>query len=205
MRARLLAVTPGDAHLGRPLQQLLEAMAGAGLEAVILREPGLGERALVALARALSPHFGPGLILHARHPSALDVASAAGWGLHLPSGADLLEARRRVRGPLGASCHGSDELLAAKAAGCDYALLSPIFPPTSKPSDARPTLGLDGLRRLALPDLPIYALGGLTPERGRAARAAGAMGAAVLGDLFPDGASPEDCAARVRAWRAALG
>lgn len=202
MIPRLVAVTPGDAA-ARPLVWLLEAGADAGLGAVILREPDLSERAYVALARALAPTYGAGLILHGKHASALSIAARAGFGLHLPAGADLSGARPKIRGLLGASCHDAEALRRAARAGCDYAVLGPVFSPGSKPGDTRPTLGLEALG--GCPGLPVLALGGVTPERAAACRAAGAHGVAVLGGLFAEPHTPEDLARAVRAYRAALG
>ncbi len=206
MLPRLLAVTPGSSGDGHELVWLLEAMAGAGLRAVVLREPGLAQRDYVGLARALSPLFGPGLILHSKHPDALWLAERGGFGLHCAAGVDLRAARARVPGALGASCHDARSLSEAQEAGCDYATISPVFSPGSKPGDARPTLGLEGLRTLVSGlELPVYALGGMRPESTSAARAAGAHGVAVLGALFPPDATPERCVDTVRAYYAALG
>lgn len=202
----LLAFTPGDP--GLELVSLLESGAGAGLRMVVLREPDRSERALVALARAISPLFETdgALLLHGKHPSALRVAAAAGWGLHCPAGFDLRAARAAIHGPLGASCHNPLELAAARAAGCDYAVLSPIFPPTSKPRDRRGTLGLETLAELAsATTLPIYALGGVLPRHAGPLRDHGAVGMAVLGGLFSDEPTPEQLAVRVRAYLSAWG
>ena len=71
----------------------------------------------------------------------------------------------------------------AEDAGADYVLLSPVFRPTSKPEDDRPTLGLEGLeaaqRRLGI---PVFALGGITPANAEAVLAV-TFGVAVLGFL----------------------
>lgn len=204
MIPRLFAITPGRPGHPLSLVWLLEAMAEAGLKAVVLREPAMDERDYVALARAVAPLFGPGLVLHGKNPCALDIARASGWGLHCPAGMDLRQARAAVRGLLGASCHSLDELEAAREAGCDYATLSPVFSPSSKPDD-RPPLGLSTLRRAAShAGLPVLALGGVTPERAAACVAAGAAGVAVLGGLFPPDALPETAAESVAAYLAAL-
>ena len=83
----------------------------------------------------------------------------------------------------------------AWASGASWAFLSPIHPPTSK-ADDRPTLGSEvfhGLRG------PVYALGGMTPDRHREAVAAGAIRSAVLGDLFGQ-PSPTAAAERLTTW-----
>jgi len=175
------------------------------MDALILRESHLSCRALVTLARRLSPWLGPGLILHARHPDALDIASASGWGLHLPGHADLAAARHRVTGLLGASCHTQAEVAEAEEAGCDYVLLSPIYRPHSKPTDGREPLGLGGMRKtIAGSTVPVIALGGMTPTRAQRCVSAGAHGVATIGGLFGPDIGPEDCMAAARDLRAAL-
>lgn len=202
----LLAITPGEA--GLELVSLLEAGARGGLRMVVLREPQRSERALVTLARAVSPLFDHegALLLHGKHTNALDIAAHAGWGLHCPAGFDLRVARARIRGPLGASCHDPLELAAACAAGCDYAVLSPIFRPTSKPDDRRAPLGLETLAELAATSgLPLYALGGVLPRHAATLRDNGAAGMAVLGGLFADDPTPEQLELRTKAYLSAWG
>jgi thiamine-phosphate pyrophosphorylase len=129
----------------------------------------------------------PGLILHTRTPGALECATALGLGLHISESSDWAECRREFTGVLGASVHSRDGLLQAQLAGLDYALLSPVFPPTSKPQDGRTPLGLEGLRSaLQGLDLPVYALGGIQSGDVAGCLAAGACGVAVLGGLFQD-------------------
>jgi thiamine-phosphate pyrophosphorylase len=76
-----------------------------------------------------------------------------------------------------------DEQEARRARGADLALVSPVFPPGSKPDDTRPTLGPEGFRKLAsaLP-CPALALGGITPER--ALLLGGAAGFAVISGVL---------------------
>jgi len=163
------------------------------MDALILREPARTERELVTLARVLSPCVGPGLILHASHASAASIAEASGWGLHLPSHADPSLIRTRIQGLMGISCHNSAQLHAAAAAGCDYAFISPIFTPHSKPDDSRTTIGIDGLALLTKQcPIPVIALGGITPNRARQCLAAGAHGVAAMGIVFGPTFTPED-------------
>ncbi len=83
-----------------------------------------------------------------------------------------------------ASCHNGAELARAEAAHARFALLAPIFNPTSKPPE-RPPLGLEGLRALAGDvRLPVVALGGLDASHVRGALGAGAHGVAVLGAIL---------------------
>jgi thiamine-phosphate pyrophosphorylase len=142
--------------------------AGPGV-AVQHRHPGAVDRAFYAEAEALSAACaaaGAPLFVNGR----LDVALAVGAHLHLPAAA-LRVADVRPHLPPGRwlSVAVHDEAEARAAAGADLALVSPVFAPSSKPGDARPLLGPDGLRRLAgvLP-CPAFALGGVDAARARA-------------------------------------
>jgi len=197
MIPRVLGFSPGDHGCGRTLTWLFQGAVDGGLQTLVLREPHLSKPAYVELARRLSPLFGTGLVLHASHPDAIDVAEASGWGLHLPSRSDVSAARIRVSGLLGVSCHDASELNAAAAAGADYATISPVFPSLSKPRDGRPTLGIDGLSAaITGVTIPVFALGGITAENAAALIETGVHGIASLGHLFPMDTDADTCATR---------
>ena len=101
---------------------------------------------------------------------------------------------------LGVSTHDAAELARALAARPDYVALGPIYPTVLKAMPWAP----QGLERVAawkarMGDLPLVAIGGLTPERAQAVLAAGADSAAVVTDILRH-PEPE---ARARAWLAA--
>lgn len=116
--------------------------------------------------------------------SRVDVALAAGAaGVHLPSGS-ISPARWRPIVPagfmIGVSCHHRQDLECAQAEGADYAYLSPVFAPLSKPDD-RPPLGLERFRQLiAGLTIPVLALGGITWAHQAACETAGAAGIAGI-------------------------
>ena len=63
-----------------------------------------------------------------------------------------------------AACHDLISALHAQAIGCDAILLSPVLPTATHP-DARP-LGWEQFAQIAKQlDIPVFALGGMTPER----------------------------------------
>ena len=118
---------------------------------------------------------------------------------------DPAKHRPVIQGLLGASCHSIEALLKAAAAGCDYATLSPVFPPRSKPGDMREALGIEALRQAATAlRMPVIALGGMTPERARMCWEAGAHGIASLGLLFGGNMSPEETTRTAQLLRAAM-
>jgi thiamine-phosphate pyrophosphorylase len=109
----------------------------------------------------------------------LDVAMLLDAHLHLPArGMRVSDVRPHL--PKGrwisAAVHDSKE--AREAGGADLALLSPVFPPGSKVTDARTPLGPDGFTRLAKElACPVFALGGIGPANASQIRAASGFAA----------------------------
>lgn len=99
------------------------------------------------------------------------------------------EARRRL-GPdkiLGVSCYGRlENALAATDAGATYVAFGGFFPSKVKPGAARTPIGLlhEAKRKL---ELPVVAIGGITPENAPQLLGAGADGVAVISALFGAG------------------
>ncbi len=155
--------------------------------AVQLREKDLSARELYALARAMRivcTRHGARLLVNDR----IDVALAAeADGVHLPADSiDPADARRLLgRSKLiGVSTHTAEEVSAAAQAGADFVVFGPVYDPISK-SAYGPATGIEGLRRAcAAAQIPVYALGGITPERVAEAALAGAAGVAVIGSIF---------------------
>ena len=134
----------------------------------------------------------------------LDVALAAGaQGVHLGGESappELVRARFPKPRLMGVSCHSLQEARVAEKAGADYILLAPIFPPLSKVASRSP-LGLERLREVSSEiTTPVLALGGITPERVRACREAGAAGVAGI-SLFQECPSLKERVAEIhRLW-----
>lgn len=104
-------------------------------------------------------------------------------GVHLSSRASSY---RSHDGSLtvGRSCHSFVEAEAAALDGADYVTLSPIWSTTSPKTTARVPLGVDAIAELTERcSLPVFALGGIGPERVHACLHRGAAGVAVLGAI----------------------
>ena len=116
-------------------------------------------------------------------------------------GADV-EALQAAGVRLGISTHSPEELGVALAAQPDYVALGPIYETKLKIMKWAPQ-GLDRIAewRRRIGNLPLVAIGGLTPERADAVLAAGADSLAVVTDFITH-ADPE---ARVRQWLAHTG
>ncbi len=178
----------------------LERLLPQGLRLAQLRikdaaEPTL--RAQIRRARDLCAQHGATLVINDHWRLALDEGCDF---IHLGQ-EDLVEADldaiRRAGCKLGVSTHDVRELDIALRVAPDYIALGPVFPTTLKQLDWAP----QGVARVTdwkalLKDMPLVAIGGLTPERARAVLDAGADSAAVATDVLghPD---PE---ARVREW-----
>lgn len=190
---QLLVISPGDADSAASaanLGEVCEALAGCGVRRLLLREPNLTRRQLERLVQRLRPLYPQdGLLVHEKCAGAEAIAAAHGLGLHLKSTSDWRARRAKFSGALGVSAHSEAEAQFAAACGCQYAFLSPVARPTSKPGDRRPPIGEAALLRAqrTLPQLDIVALGGVTPASAARLASGGGRGVAVLGGIFGGG------------------
>jgi thiamine-phosphate pyrophosphorylase len=81
---------------------------------------------------------------------------------------------------IGVSAHSVEEARAAQAEGADFVLFGPVYDTPSKRSYGPPQ-GVEALTRVATAlTIPLFAIGGITPEQVGEVRAAGAQGVAVI-------------------------
>ncbi len=170
----------------------LAAIAAAGpAVALVARIPGASIDALTALtARCLA---------NARPPEAEvfvsgrgDVALATGAHGIVARRGDLPihEMRRLIGAPEGergavaviAAVHSIEEAHAAHDAGADGLVVGTIWPSASHPG--REGAGPRLIEACATVGIPVWAIGGVTIERARAAHAAGAWGVAAIGAIW---------------------
>ena len=104
-------------------------------------------------------------------------------GIHLNSRQLMSLTARPQADLLSASCHSPEQLEQAQVIGADFALLSPVQATASHP-DAEP-LGWRLFEELVdRVNIPVYALGGVSPEDITRARLAGAQGVAAISALW---------------------
>ncbi len=114
------------------------------------------------------------------------LAQALETGVHLRAAQLPALAERPLPAglPVAASCHDVDELRQAQALGCDFALLGTLKTSASHPG--RTPLGWEGFATLReAVSLPIYAIGGVSPDDLDQARQHGAQGVAAIRALWP--------------------
>jgi thiamine-phosphate pyrophosphorylase len=192
-----------DRHALKP-QELLRRIsdaARAGVDLIQIREKDLETRELLELSRdalEAARTAKTRVVINDRMDIALAEDAA---GVHLSrESLPAAEVRCVVSKDflIGVSCHSLQEALEAEAARADYVLLGPIF---ATPSKLRygPSLGIQILREATSQlKIPVLALGGITVERARECRAAGAAGIAAI-RLFQEAASIEELVLELRA------
>ena len=155
----------------------------AGVRAIQLREKDLPTRSLLTMARELSQLTRPSgatLVINDRIDLALVLGTRA---VHLPvRGASPSVARRLLGGNalIASSAHSADEAVQAEAAGADFVVLGPIFDTLTKRAFG-PPIGLEELQRARRRcRIPLFGIGGITPERVHEVQRAGAHGVAVV-------------------------
>lgn len=180
----ILCVT--DRHLCRePFLTRLERIAAAKPAGIILREKDLPEaeyRRLAAEVLALCGRHGVPCVLHG-FPETAAALGAEALHLPLPLLRTLPAGERAAFRRLGASCHSAEEAREAEALGCSYITAGHVFDTACKAGT--PGRGLDFLREACgAVRIPVYAIGGITPEHFPAVLSAGAAGACVMSGLM---------------------
>lgn len=191
---RLVLITDGRGDPVR-VERIVAAAVQAGVRCVQLREPQWPARAMLRACERLLPIVsGAGGLLLVN--DRLDVVAAgSAHGAQIGHRSLPPEVARRVLGPgfvIGFSTHDASELDLAVAGGCDFALLSPVWPTSSKPG--APHLGTHRAGAYtSKARLPVVWLGGIDAARARTlaelpplARPAGiAVRSAIMSALDP--------------------
>ncbi|MGC2694605.1 MAG: thiamine phosphate synthase [Candidatus Angelobacter sp.] len=200
MPAQLYYITDRRQFPGGPVEQerrlLLKVAecAAAGVDYIQLREKDLGGRALEELAHKAMAALGSSrtrLLINSR----TDVALAAGTdGVHLPAH-DLPASEVRAifaragfsRAHVGAlvisaSAHSEEDIAYAESHGANLAIFAPVFEKSGTANPSGPELLRQVCRRThaAASPIPIFALGGITPENADQCRQAGVAGIAGI-------------------------
>jgi thiamine-phosphate pyrophosphorylase len=184
---RVYLITDRTKAPGGDLLRTVEEALDGGIRAVQLREKDLSGRELFRLAermRSLTSRFGAKLLVNDR----ADVAMAVGAdGVHLGGlSIPAAEARRLLgnRAIVGCSAHNAREIENAEAAGADFAVYGPVYATPSK-APYGPPVGIASFSEVCRTSgIPVFALGGVGPERVSEVMRAGGHGVALISAII---------------------
>lgn len=180
---KLIAVT--NRHLcRRPFLEQIERIAMAGVDALILREKDLEPQAYIDLARqvlTICRQNNTACILHTFTGAALELNAA-----HIHVSLPILTANPAITtkfAAVGVSVHSVTEAMQAAQLGATYLIAGHIFATDCKPGlEARGTSLLTEIMQTVT--LPLYAIGGITPDNIAAIKQNGAAGACLMSSLM---------------------
>jgi len=194
----LTLVTDRTRTRGRELTAVVAECLAAGLPTVQAREKDLGAADLAALCqrlRELTRDHGAQLVVNDRVDVALAVGAEGVQRTHASLPVDHIRRIAGQRLAIGASVHSLEDAIDAELRGADWLVFGPVY---DTPSKRRwgPPQGLERLAKVAKAvRVPIVAIGGITPERVKDVRAAGASGVAAIAAIL-DTPSPADATKR---------
>jgi thiamine-phosphate pyrophosphorylase len=191
---RFYLVTDRKQCAPRSLQTVVREACDAGTKVVQLREKDLKPKELeeyLARILAITRERDTKLLLNRIEPieEAEDAFLAASLdvdGFHFPEGLTFPH-ELRARFPkllVGMSTHSPAAAVAAAAEGASLITFGPVFETPSKKIYGEPQ-GLDALAKVASSvSVPVFAIGGVTPENTADCIAAGAHGVAAVGAVM---------------------
>ncbi len=189
---KLYVITDRKRCSPKPLLTVVSEILDAGVKAIQLREKDLDDKSLFQLAQPISAicnDYGAHLFINSNVQVAIDVGGA---GVHLPDNETAVnQVREQANNDIliGCSIHNIEIAKKREREGADFITYSPIYSTISKP-DYDQVVGIEKLEKLANEvQLPLFALGGVTPNRVYECVNAGASGIAVMsGIMGPTGA-----------------
>jgi thiamine-phosphate pyrophosphorylase len=171
----------------RPLITVLHEALQAGVRLIQLREKDLDTHHLLNLATevlTICRFYNALLLINDR----VDLVKVLGAdGVHLRVNSLPIPVAKEILGPhtlIGVSAHTPAEVIAAEAQGANFIVFGPVYDTPSKRGFG-PPLGLQVLEQVhGMCHIPLFAIGGLTPERVAEVRNAGAYGVAVISSIL---------------------
>lgn len=186
----------------RPLTAVVEQACRQGLKAVQLREKDLSGSALFALAgelRGITRKWEAKLFINDR----TDVALAVGAdGVHCRETSMDPEKIKRLQSSMmvGCSVHSLSASRRAEKEGADFLLFGPVYHTASK-AKYGPPQGVSTLQKVTdTVNIPVFAVGGITPARASECRSAGAYGVAGISSIMTAGSAQQ----KVKQWKSIL-
>jgi thiamine-phosphate pyrophosphorylase len=182
---RLLVIT--DRKLCRNLPEKISQACNAGIKAVLIREKDISRDGLINLIKKIKPITSKSNTKLFIHNMTLTTFLLGADGNHL-SEKELLHLSTTIIGMSnfisGVSVHSVKNAIKAEKLGFDYILFGPVFQTPAKIKYGSP----QGLARLkdvcSSVNIPVFAVGGITPQRVKKCLSSGAHGVAVIGAIM---------------------
>lgn len=163
----------------------LERIASAGVESVVLREKDLDEAeygVLAERAAEICQTYHVPLTLHTFADTALKLGIRR-IHLPLPVFLQMEEAKKREFQVIGVSVHSAEEAAAAQKQGASYLTAGHVFATDCKRGLA--PRGIPFLEEVCrASEIPVYAIGGIGPEKINDCLKAGAAGVCLMSSLM---------------------
>jgi len=208
---RFYLITDRKLCAPRSLQSVVREACDAGVRAVQLREKDLPRKEVEEYAARLleiTRERDARLLINRKETvdeteDAFVAASLGTDGFHFPEGVTFPH-ELRARFPkllVAVSTHSAGAAVAAATEGASFVTFGPVFDTPSKKAYGEPH-GLDALSKIASSvTVPVFAIGGVTPENAADCVAAGAHGVAAIGAVM----TAEDVTDAVKQFESALG
>ncbi len=167
------------------LAQFVREATRMGLRAFQLREKDLSGRSLFELSKNIR-EAAPQCKLFVNDRADIAIASEAD-GIHVPETSWPVSRTHKSFPQLlcGVSVHSLNNALIAEENGADFIVFGPIFDTPSKQSIGMEARGIEALARISgAINIPVFAIGGMTPKRARLCIEHGAWGVATVSDLL---------------------
>ncbi|MDE0399291.1 MAG: thiamine phosphate synthase [Candidatus Poribacteria bacterium] len=183
----MYAITDRHRCAPTPLADVVSELLDAGVTAIQLREKDLGDTELIQLAQPIAElcrNYKAKLFVNTSTRIAREVGAA---GVHLPANAESVKTIKIQTDEnlyVGCSVHSLDAAQKRRTEGADFVTYSPIYRTASKPGYG-PAVGVKCLVGVTeVVKIPVFALGGITPDRVDECLAAGAFGVAVMSGVM---------------------
>ncbi len=191
---RFYLVTDRTQCVPRSLASVVHDACAMGVRAVQLREKDLSETDLITSATRLLDVMQPKgarLLVNVSRfvdddTAMLLTATPGVDGFHVPDDSDLQKHFRDMfpKSLIGASAHSPARVSAAADAGADFVCFGPVFETPAKKRYGAPQ-GLGALKEAcAAAGIPVFAIGGVTPDNAQSCLEAGAHGVAAVGAVM---------------------
>lgn len=171
----------------KPLEEVIHKALDAGIRFVQLREKDLNSLDLYILAKKvknLTDQYGAYLLINDRVDIALSIEAE---GVHLTETSLPTEKVRRLLGNnkiIGKSIHLPIAISKKGFTDIDFVTLSPVFNNPGKEYKTK-IIGIDRLKKaVSITPVPVYALGGITPDNVKKVRNAKVYGIAVSSGIL---------------------